>query len=249
MKGICNIPLIPCRSEAKESSEMETQLLFGETYTVIEEIPKWIKIKLDLDNYVCWIDSKLYFPFDLTSNKSERTITKTSIVFDKSGNETLLPMGAKLDNLNNSEFELQNRKYQLFIGETSLHLNEINGEKIVYLSKRLLNTPYLWGGKSSFGIDCSGLTQLVYSLFDVNLPRNASQQVKVGKEVNINDSMAGDLAFFENDNHKITHVGIMINQNTIIHASGSVRIDEIDKKGILKDSVYTHKLCNIKRLI
>lgn len=249
MKGICKIPLIPCRSEAKESAEMETQLLFGETYTVIEEIPKWLKIKCTIDDYICWIDAKLFSPLNSSINTYKRTITKTSIIFDNKGEETLLPMGAVLTNYDKANFSLQNKNYQLFLGETSENIEDINGDKVILLAKRLLNTPYLWGGKSSFGIDCSGLTQLIFSLFNYNLPRNASQQIEIGKEISINEAKAGDLAYFVNENNKVTHVGIMMNNHQIIHASGKVRIDEIDKKGILKDMEYTHQLYKIKRLI
>ena len=249
MKGICNIPLIPCRAEAKESAEMETQLLFGETYTVIDEIPKWIKIKCEIDGYICWIDSKLYFPINELIKSFKRTITKTSIIFDKNGEETLLPMGSVLINYNKASFNIEDKNYQLFLGETSEYLEKINGKKIVLLAKRLLNTPYLWGGKSSFGIDCSGLTQLIFSLFNYHLPRNASQQEALGDDVFISESKAGDLAFFVSENNKITHVGIMMNNHQIIHASGTVRIDTIDEKGILKDKEYTHQLYKIKRLI
>lgn len=249
MKGICNIPLIPCRAEAKESAEMETQLLFGETYTVIEEIPKWLKIKCELDGYICWIDSKLFFPLNKTIKDFKRTTTKTSIIFDKYGEETLLPMGAVLSNYDKGNFNIENKNFQLFLGETSNNLKKINGEAIVFLAKRLLNTPYLWGGKSSFGIDCSGLTQLVYSLFNHSLPRNASQQVALGNDTSITESKAGDLAFFINENNKVTHVGIMMSNHQIIHASGTVRIDKIDEKGIIKDQEYTHQLYKIKRLI
>ena len=127
--------------------------------------------------------------------------------------------------------------------------DDINGEKIVLLAKRLLNTPYLWGGKSSFGIDCSGLTQLVFSLFNHHLPRNASHQIELGKDVSIKDAKPGDLAYFVSNSNKVTHVGIMIDNKTIIHASGSVRIDDINEKGILKEKEYTHQLYKIKRLI
>lgn len=114
-----------------------------------------------------------------------------------------------------------------------------------------LNAPYQWGGKSPFGIDCSGFTQMVYRLAGYQLKRDASQQVMQGKTVALSDAQVGDLAFFTNEAGRITHVGLMLDNNRIMHASGKVRIDTLDEQGIIHHETkqYTHQLNIMKRII
>ena len=124
-------------------------------------------------------------------------------------------------------------------------------EKLIENALIYLNAPYLWGGRSPFGIDCSGFIQMVYRLQGINLPRDAYQQAEFGKKLSLIESEAGDLAFFDNKNHKVTHVGIILNDDNIIHASGRVRIDKFDQQGIYNKKLdnYTHKLQFIKSIV
>jgi cell wall-associated NlpC family hydrolase len=114
----------------------------------------------------------------------------------------------------------------------------------------MLNVPYRWGGKSVMGIDCSAFVQLCAKIAGYKLPRDASQQYDFGEEVSLSEALPGDIAFFENENHRIVHVGILLSRNMIIHASGEVRIDAIDETGIFNNELnkYTHYLNKVKRL-
>jgi gamma-D-glutamyl-L-lysine dipeptidyl-peptidase len=115
-----------------------------------------------------------------------------------------------------------------------------------------LNSPYLWGGKTPFGIDCSGFTQMAYKLAGIKLRRDAWQQAEQGHTINLlEETEPGDLAFFDNDEGNIVHVGIILRDHKIIHAAGKVRIDSIDHYGINNKELkkYTHKLRLIKRMV
>ena len=115
-----------------------------------------------------------------------------------------------------------------------------------------LNSPYLWGGRSPFGIDCSGFTQMVFKLNGIKLPRDAYEQAEIGKTLNfIEETQKGDLAFFDNEEGKIIHTGIIIDKNKIIHSSGKVRIDNLDHYGIFNAETgkYSHNLRLIKKVV
>ena len=125
----------------------------------------------------------------------------------------------------------------------------ISKKNIIRTALLYLNTPYLWGGKTPFGIDCSGLTQMVYRLNGIKIKRDAFQQANQGKILNVfNDIKPGNLAFFSNKEGEISHVGILINNNSIIHAHGKVRVDQFDENGIYNSKLenYSHKLKFIK---
>lgn len=251
--GISEIGTIPVRKESSNRSEMTSQLLFGETFQVLQEIPDWIYVKITFDQYEGWIESKAihYISEDsyiqINSN-SGTTSDLTNIVFNKNNEPVLIPPGSSLPNFNNltKSFNIENRIYHVS-NDIQENLNDITA-----LSKQFNNCPYLWGGKNPFGIDCSGFVQVIFKIMGKKLPRDANQQVNVGETINfISDTKPGDLAFFDNDEGNITHVGIILNKGEIIHASGKVRIDKIDQQGInnLDLKKYTHKLRVIKRII
>lgn len=253
MFGICNLAIVPVRLEANHRSEMVSQLLFGEHFSITEKTKDWIKIKINFDGYEGWIDQKQYQPISATDYEvlsSSKTILNADLIEYIVGKDNLLfpiPLGASLSFL---EFPEINTSKFVFDGlKSSEKMPKSNILKTAFM---YLNSPYLWGGKTPFGIDCSGFTQMVYKLNGYKLLRDAYQQATQGEVLSfIEESEAGDLAFFDNEEGKITHVGIIMNDNYIIHAHGKVRIDRLDHFGIMNvDTMrHTHKLRIITKVI
>ena len=252
--GICNVVIAPGRKEAADVSEMVTQMLFGETFEITKTEDNWTLVKTSLDNYSCWIDTKhINFINEGTYTASKGLISPrlneiSSQILDKDNNPTQIVMGSVLPKISNSEIVIGEDSYKVNC-ETNTDIL-LTAENIENVALKYLNTPYLWGGRSPFGIDCSGFTQLVYLLNGFILPRDAYQQADTG--IKISTFLAqekGDLAFFHNEKGKITHVGIVLDGQKIIHASGKVRIDDLMEEGILKDNKTTHLLSHITRVI
>ncbi|MCZ4409521.1 C40 family peptidase [Cryomorphaceae bacterium 1068] len=240
--GCIAIPLAPGRREPSDKSEMITQLLFGEVYQVLEEQKKWILIRNEADQYECWIDRKQHSAISEKLNLGQ-TIRSTIAPLVSENQTWFLPAGSKV---NHGMFSIGKRKFS-FDGPN----DPIKKDPILY-ANQLLGAPYLWGGKSILGIDCSGFVQVVYSCCGIQLPRDAYQQAEVGETVDfVETARAGDLAYFDNEEGRITHVGLMLDGEHIIHASGSVRIDRIDHEGIYNSETesYSHRLRIVKRVI
>lgn len=254
--GICLLSHIPCRAEAADSSEMVTQLLFGESYTILEKTEKWVQVKIQHDGYECWICVKQVSPLsDVEFNKIDQNqqVFCTELVQVIQGIEQMQPivLGSTLLNLADEEISIDEKKYAYQGAFSNAELIPTKA-KIIEDAFMYLGAPYLWGGRSPFGIDCSGFTQLVYRMNNINLPRDASQQVEKGKNYSfVEEAEAGDLAFFDNEEGRITHVGIVLNDGKIIHASGKVRVDKLDHHGIFNEETgkYSHKLRIIKNIL
>ncbi len=248
--GICNLAIVPLRAEPNERSEQVSQLLFGEVFEIIEWKDGWVQIITALDDYKGWIGglqfamlSHMDFKTIIESNAplTYRAVTQAWKIIDNS--VLYLPVGSSLSFLKGTTCYMGNEKFEI-IGDTG------RVERIDIVAKSFLNTPYLWGGRTHFGIDCSGFTQMVFRLQNMRLKRDASVQAGQGEVVNsLAEARLGDLAFFNNPEGKITHVGMMLNKEYIIHASGKVKIDMIDEKGIYSEQLkrYTHTLNTIKR--
>ncbi|PKP50992.1 MAG: hydrolase Nlp/P60 [Bacteroidetes bacterium HGW-Bacteroidetes-12] len=257
--GVCCLSVVPARAEPSDKSEMVTQLLFGETYSIYEENRKgWKKIKTTFDNYECWIDDKQSTEitneeFESINNNTKYVTSEVLSLLKNKNTNYLMPivLGSSLPNFTDEKIILNGVEFD-FDGIKNDNTFSPDKNSIAENAFLFLNTPYLWGGRSPFGIDCSGFTQIIYKLIGIKLPRDAYQQAKIGQTLSfIEESKSGDLAFFDNDEGKIIHVGIMLGDNKIIHASGKVRIDKIDHQGIFNAETnrYSHKLRLIKQII
>ena len=212
--GICNISIVPLRKEKSQKSEMISQLLYGETFQILESSNDWSNIKMTFDDYKGWIKINQYVEIDSAKFKriDESSYCSDLVEFIEDSNKKLktIVMGSNVSNA-----ELLNDKF-----DGNLSNNKKKKEEAVEIAISLINTPYLWGGRSPFGIDCSGFSQLVYKMIGVNLPRDAKDQAKIGSTLSfIDESQPGDLAFFHDKDDKIVHVGIILKDNYIIHAS------------------------------
>lgn len=252
MFAICNLSIVPLRIEASDRSEIVSQILFGEHFEILEHNKQWSKVKLHFDDYEGWIDSKQYQLIPEEHYQmlcKEATILNFDLVEYITAKTTLLPitLGASLSFLNYSEINTENYEFE------GLKISGVKPKShLINTAYMYLNAPYLWGGKTPFGIDCSGFTQMVYKLNGYQLLRDASQQATQGDVLSfIEESEPGDLAFFDNEEGNIIHVGIMLENNYIIHASGKVRIDRLDHLGIYNAELnrHTHRLRVIKKII
>lgn len=234
-KAITIVSVAPVRAENSDKSEMITQLLFGESVDILEEKKHWIKIKSHYDNYEGWVDSKqieVLSDEDFLARKIS-IITDKVLFYNNNKEQYLLSIGSEVSE-DTPSLPIENQR-----------------ENIKKTALGFLNVPYLWGGRSIFGIDCSGFTQIVYKANGIKIPRDAYQQAELGVVLDfIEEAEVGDLAFFENEEGKIVHVGIMLEDQKIIHAHGKVRINELDSIGIFNQewNKHTHKLRFIKRM-
>ncbi|ADX68173.1 C40 family peptidase [Weeksella virosa] len=250
--GVCRVSVAPVRASNSDSSEMVTQLLFGEKVEVLRTEKKWLKIRNAFDSYEGFVDPKQILFIEEKEYYHLQSTFFASETFNFSIEEGLpltLPLGAVLLNLQEGKIHFGG-KYFDYLGEAATDTQPKSS--IPYIAKNYLNVPYLWGGKSTYGIDCSGLVQQVYKLSGVALPRDAYQQAEMGEVLNfLEEAEAGDLAFFDNADGKIIHVGIVLEDKKIIHAHGKVRIDPLDSNGIFNTDYqnYSHKLRILKRVL
>ena len=246
--GVCHLNVVPLRLEPRDPSEMVSQVLYGEHFQILKKKEKWSYIRLAHDSYEGWMDNKQYI---LVEEKDYQKFNETKdyrctdlVTYAATENHQLLPLTLGVS-----------------LKAISFFKHEFDGEKItgqrpkwhlVTTALLYINAPYLWGGRTIFGIDCSGFTQIVYLLNGYKLFRDASQQATQGETLSfIEESEPGDLAFFDNADGTIIHVGILLKDHHIIHAHGKVRVDRIDHTGIFngETKTYSHKLRVLKKII
>ena len=258
MYAINLLPLVPIRAADSERSEMISQLLYGETVTILDSADRWLLVENTSDLYRGWVDKKMLKLLNdaeyLSISKQEVQTLYYPLVECKNSTRSekmYLPGGSRLYSFSN-KVKNYNDVDMTFDPALQILPEKINGAKVLDIASMYLNAPYLWGGKSLLGIDCSGLVQVAFSICGIQLPRDASQQAEKGDLVNfLGEAQQGDLAFFDNEAGDITHVGILFDATQIIHASGWVKIENIDSNGIISSQTgeYSHKLRIIKRLI
>jgi gamma-D-glutamyl-L-lysine dipeptidyl-peptidase len=249
MYGICKVAAAPVRKEPNHRSEMINQLLFGETMQLLEQKDDWWKVKSLYDEYEGWLTKHLF--------KAEESIKTYNINYITAGlvnqiqieNKAFyIPQGSFLPGFNPNSNQLWNDKYKY--NGTYTDITKQDQSVIKKKAKEWLEVPYLWGGKTLMGVDCSGFVQTIFKHVGIKLSRDAWQQAKQGNEVaSLEECKENDLAFFANEEGRVTHVGILLNKNQIIHASGKVRIDTIDVEGIINSETNerTHRLHSMKR--
>ena len=241
--AICSLSLIPLRAEKSHRSEMVSQVLFGETFTVLEDNKEWSFVRIQENGYEGWVQNGQFEyinPFQIEKIWKMIDIEQAQIHYPRSSVRLL--HGTPIYSSNLERLSIQG-------AIRSPTLDDFNTE-FPRLIAHYLHTPYLWGGRSLYGIDCSGLTQLFYRHFGLLIPRDAWQQAEQGRVVDfVTEIKAGDLGFFDNAEGRITHVGIMIDAETILHASSKVRIDKFDTEGIFNQETnqYTHKFRILKQ--
>jgi len=254
--AICNLAAVPVRREPSDKAEMSTQLLFGDLMEIIGQESSWCQISIIFDGYEGWVDVKQIREI---SSQEFRVLASAlfrvnrqlySDVVEYNGLKIILPAGCSLYNLSGQVMEMDGEPYRL--EGKAFPFTYTGLDSLLQTAKGYLNCPYLWGGKTYLGLDCSGFTQVVYKQHGIKLLRDAAQQAGQGELIStLYDGNPGDLAFFDNADGKIVHVGIILENQRIIHCSGKVRIDSIDHQGIFnhEQNKYTHSLRLIRRVI
>lgn len=270
-------PVTPVREEPSEAAEQATQLLFGQVCEVLEHKGGRIKIRCTVDGQVGWVTRSMTTPISKeeirlldenrkTNGEGVVAIPMAVVTDTQTGEKMMLTIGTRLPNYRKGTFELLGKKYKIdprnvyrlsYIGDRVLvNGKEVTGEDVVRVAKSLLNVSYLWGGKNMMGYDCSGFTQTVYSVFGIDILRNAREQVTQGEVVkSLAEAQLGDLVFFDHADRdpnatRITHVGMLISQTEVIHCAGWVHIANIEDMGIrLANGKLSHHLAYIKRYL
>jgi gamma-D-glutamyl-L-lysine dipeptidyl-peptidase len=251
-KFICENVFVPLRSGPSHKSEMLSQILFGEKYIILDQSVKWLKIVSLFDNYEGWVDIDHLQHSECKDNAKGIVLVKSLLCYKKDKTRIVLEPGSEIYNP-----DLKRRTFTAgkSIFTTSPDFDEpyiSTTDSLTDTAIKFINSPYIWGGRIPSGIDCSGFVQLVYKIHGIAIPRDSWKQSESGESVSfIDESKPGDLVFFDNENGRISHVGMIISGGLVIHASGRVRIDPIDHQGIFKQETgkYSHHLRTIKRII
>jgi gamma-D-glutamyl-L-lysine dipeptidyl-peptidase len=249
---VCENVFVPLRSGPSHKTEMLSQVLFGEKYSVIDKAGSWMKIETLFDKYQGWIDMDHIQHSPAEANSCGHVLNRSLVCYKSDKTKIVLEAGCEVFNpdFEDKVFYVGNNQYTTG-GEFSNRYISTN-DSFADTAMKYLNSPYIWGGRIPSGIDCSGLTQLVYKVQSIPIPRDSWQQAEKGIAIDfIDQSEPGDLVFFDNNRGKISHVGMILSRGLVIHAYGRVRIDSIDHQGIFRQEIgsYSHKLRTIRRIL
>lgn len=249
---ICENVFVPLRSGPSHKTEMLSQILFGEKYSIVDKAGSWVKIETVFDNYMGWLDIDHLQHSPVDDILSGHVLNRALLCYKNDKTKIVLEAGCEIFNpdFDGKVFYIGNSQYtaKSEFGNNYISSNDSLADSAI----KFINSPYIWGGRVPSGIDCSGLTQLVYKIRGIPIPRDSWKQAEAGKNIDfIEQAEPGDLVFFDNDRGKITHVGMILSKGLVIHASGRVRIDSIDHQGIFKPEIggYSHKLRTIRRIL
>ncbi len=224
--------IVPVRSEARDASEMQTQLLLGETAKVNEVRERWVHITADHDGYRGWVNrnqmSELS-PDEYEQWKDHPKRRHSPFASFRIHNETeslWVPTVAPVVIEDN----------RVRIPETTFSFADrprlLRHDSIIETAHEFLGTPYLWGGRTDTGIDCSGFIQTVYGIHGSGLPRDSGLQFKSVESYtkDIHQAKPGDIVYFNTGGGPITHVGFYIGDGVLLHASGNVKHNRLIKE-------------------
>ena len=237
--GIIDLNIVPVRKKNNAKSEMINQLFFGESITIIKTKEKWSFVSSNIDNYQGWIRN-LHFKLIKKNEykilcENDSLFSKSEIIIKNDAYEITIPTGSLL-----SSVKFLNYYYT----------NEVGSKSLLETIKSFINSPYLWGGKTKYGVDCSGLVQSIFKTLNIILPRDSHEQSDFGVEIKEAYKL-GDLGFFGENLNRISHVGIFVDNETIVHAYGKVRMDKINSEGIYnnEEKRVTHFLQKVNRIL
>lgn len=240
--------MLPIRREADHRSEMVSQMLFGETAAMLDKKKAWLRIRMDYDHYEGWVEENTLTDCDNEKTNQLKVINVPLVIAESDHSRLYLPAGSEVPlSVHNNRFSLAGQEYRL----SGSNIPNTKPTSFLETARLFLNAPYLWGGRTVFGIDCSGLIQIACKIHGIKLPRDAAEQSGIGRIIDtFAASKKGDLMFFKNEKAKVVHVGFYLGDGAILHASKKVRIDAVNERGIYNHDLkmYTHSMHSIRRL-
>lgn len=249
---VCRVPVASMRQQPRHEQELVSQLLFGEAAEVLDRDGEWLRIRCLYDGYEGWCMRNQLQPVPerLVQQQPLQLVHAWAADVGYAGRPMRVPYGSALPGMQNGVLQWGDLQLQYNGPVLQQGVLPYTAQNIQAIAEPFFHTAYLWGGRSVYGIDCSGLVQMIFRFLGIVLPRDAAQQAQCGIPVGfLQEAQCGDLAFFDNEEGRIVHVGLLLNDAEILHASGQVRIDPIDHFGIINRDTgeRTHRLRLIRR--